>query len=106
LQASPEGDFAEVRKVFIAAHPGGCERSNSKTAKPLSSQATASPSIRHERTLSMFTASTTRGYRGARVVTVAWEQANAERVAASHQSIAVVLDLMDPIGTGRRLVGW
>ena len=35
------------------------------TATPLLSQATASPSIRHDRTLSWFTASTISRYRGA-----------------------------------------
>ena len=34
-----------------------------KHGEPVSSQATASPSIRHERTLSLFTASTTSGKR-------------------------------------------
>ena len=38
--------------------PEPCEKG------PLSSQATASPSIRHERALSRFTASTISGYRG------------------------------------------
>jgi hypothetical protein len=35
-------------------------------------------------------------------VAVARKQANADRVATSHQSVAVVFDLVDPIGTGQR----
>jgi hypothetical protein len=37
--------------------------------------------------------------------TVSGEQANANRIAAGHQPIAVVLNLVDPIGSGGRLVG-
>jgi hypothetical protein len=44
--------------------PEGLRRSRANTATPLSSQETASPSIRHERALSQFTASTISGYRG------------------------------------------
>src|SRR5437764_14384320 len=40
-------------------------RSSNITAKPFSSQATASPSIRQDRTLRAFTPSTMSGYRGA-----------------------------------------
>jgi hypothetical protein len=38
-------------------------------------------------------------------VTVAGDQTNADRVSAGHQPIAVVLDLVDPIGSGWRPVG-
>jgi hypothetical protein len=38
-------------------------------------------------------------------VTVAGEQADADGIAASHQPIAVVLDLVHPIGAGRRADG-
>jgi len=33
------------------------------------------------------------------------DQPDAERIAPGHQPVAVVLDLMNPVGTGRRLVG-
>jgi hypothetical protein len=36
---------------------------------------------------------------------VAGEQANADRVSPGHQPIAVVFDLVDPIGTRGRAVG-
>jgi hypothetical protein len=42
---------------------------------------------------------------GCPVVAAAGEQANANRIATRHQPIAVMLNLVDPIGTGRRLVG-
>jgi hypothetical protein len=35
-------------------------------------------------------------------MTVTGEQANADRIASGHQPIAVMLDLVDPIGSG----GW
>ena len=38
-------------------------------------------------------------------MTVADEEANGDRIASGHQPIAIVLDLMDPIGTGRRTFG-
>ena len=39
------------------------------------------------------------------VVAVAGKQADADGIAPGHQPIAVVLDLVDPIGAGRGLVG-
>ena len=36
----------------------------------------------------------------------AWDQPDAHRVAAGHQPIAVVLDLVNPVGAGRGLAGW
>jgi hypothetical protein len=36
----------------------------------------------------------------------AWDQPDAHRVAAGHQPIAVVLDLVNPVGAGRGAVGW
>jgi hypothetical protein len=38
-------------------------------------------------------------------VPVPGQQADANRVSARHQAVAVVLDLVDPAGAGRRSVG-
>jgi hypothetical protein len=37
---------------------------------------------------------------------VAGDQPDAHRVATGHEPVAVVLDLVNPVGAGRRLVGW
>jgi hypothetical protein len=54
-------ELEEVEGVEEDMFPAGLRRSCSNTASPFSSQATASPSIRHERALSRFTASTMSG---------------------------------------------
>jgi hypothetical protein len=36
---------------------------------------------------------------------IAGQQTDADRVPARHQPVAVVLDLVNPLGAGRRLVG-
>jgi hypothetical protein len=74
-----------------------------KAAKPSSSQHTTSPSIRQERTLRWFTASTTSGKRSAQSLP---RLVSRHGIAAGHQAIAVVLDLMNPVPTRRRLVRW
>jgi hypothetical protein len=51
----------EVEAYRKTCLPDGLSRSRSNTASPFSSQATASPSIRQERTLSWSTASTMSG---------------------------------------------
>ena len=40
------------------------------------------------------------------VVAPAGDQPDAHRVAPGHEPEAVVLDLVNPVGAGRRLVGW
>jgi hypothetical protein len=40
------------------------------------------------------------------VVPVPGQQADADRVSARHQAIAVMLDLVNPVRAGRRSVGW
>ena len=69
--------------------PASCRRLRSveKIARPRSSQHTTSPSIRQDRTLKWFTASTMSGK------------------PPDHQTIEVVLDLVNPVGPRRRLVG-
>ena len=74
-------------------------------ATPLSSQHTTSPSIRQDRTLRWFTASTTSGIALRPVVAPAGDQPDAHGVAPGHEPEAVVLDLVNPVGAGRRLVG-
>ena len=39
------------------------------------------------------------------VVAPAGDQPDADRIAAGHQPVAVVLDLVNPVGAGRRSVG-
>jgi hypothetical protein len=58
---------------------------------PRSLQQTTSPSISQDLTLRWFTASTTKGVAGSS--------------RRSHQPVAVVLDLVNPVGAGRGLVG-
>jgi hypothetical protein len=43
---------------------------------------------------------------GCPVVAPAGDQPDAHRVPASHEPVAVVLDLVNPVGAGRGLVGW
>ena len=78
-----------------------CRRSWNEVT-PCSSQHTTSPSIRQERTLRWFTASTTRGALRP-VVAPAGDQPDAHGVAACHQPDAVVLDLVNPVEAGRGL---
>jgi hypothetical protein len=73
--------------------PECLRRSRANTATPLSSQATASPSIRHDRTLGAFTASHDRRVAWRPVVAVPGQQPDANRITAGHQLVAVVLDL-------------
>ena len=40
------------------------------------------------------------------VVAPAGDQPDAHGVAAGHEPVAVVLDLVNPVGAGRGLVGW
>jgi hypothetical protein len=49
----PQVLAVEFQANSSTCRPSGLRRSSSNTASPLSSQATASPSIRHERTLSL-----------------------------------------------------
>jgi hypothetical protein len=42
---------------------------------------------------------------GRPVVAAAGDQPNTDRIAPSHQAVAVVLDLVNPVGAGRGLVG-
>jgi hypothetical protein len=61
------------------------------------SQHTASPSIRQGRTLRWFTASTTSGKRIVQSFAAAGDQPDADGVPASHEPVAVVLDLVNPV---------
>src|SRR5262249_54303986 len=64
--------------------------------EPVSSQATASPSIKHERTLSPDAAPTMEGKMCRPVAAIARQQPDASAVSAPHQPVAVVLDLVHP----------
>jgi hypothetical protein len=73
-------------------------------ATPLSSQQTTSPSIRQERTFRWLTACTTSGNRGGGpIVAPTGDQPDAHGATPSHEAVAVVLDLVNPSGPGRRL---
>ena len=72
-------------------------------ANPRSSQHTTRP-IRQERTLRWFTASTTRGS-AAPSHDRPCDQADPDRISAGHEPEPVVLDLVNPVGAGRGLVG-
>jgi hypothetical protein len=72
---------------------------------PRSLQQTTSPSIRLDLTLRWFTASTTKGVAGSSRRSPAGNQPDAHGIAPGHQPEAVVLDLVNPVGAGRRLVG-
>jgi hypothetical protein len=52
------------------------------------------------------TASTIIGKRSAEIVTVPREELDAATVAPRHDAEAIVLDLMQPAGSRRRLDGW
>ena len=56
-------ELQQVEGNQETCRPEGLRRSRANTATPLSSEATASPSIRQERVLSRFTATTMSGYR-------------------------------------------
>ena len=40
------------------------------------------------------------------VVALAGDQPDAHGVAPGHKPVAIVLDLVNPVGAGRRLLGW
>ena len=73
-------------------------------ARPCASQHTNSPSIRHERTLTVHRLNHQRETVRP-VVAAAGDQPDADRIATRHETIAVVLDLVNPAGSGRRTVG-
>jgi hypothetical protein len=66
----------------------------------------ASPSVRHERRRKPSTAATDEREAAGPVVAVAGEQADAGGVAAGHEAVAVVLDLVQPAGACGRALGW
>ena len=52
-----------------------------------------------------FTASTTNGKRADQSLPIAGEKADAHGIATGHEPVAVVLDLVNPVGAGRGFVG-
>ena len=105
---APQVLAIEFEEVERAEHGGGImtvPRIRSKTASPLSSQTTASPSSRQERTGSTVTAATIWGNRFAKFVPFSGQQLDTAVGAPGHDAEAVVLDLVNPAATFGRLLG-
>ena len=98
--------FEEVERTQDRPRIGGRgRRMRSNTARPPSSQTIASPSITHDRTGNSSIAAAARREAVRKVVAVAGEKPNVAPAPVRQDPEAVVLDLVNPGRTRRRLAG-